>query len=120
MAENQSYADAVSPWKPYLVKTVNDQVDRNGDGHITVNDRRVDGSTGVLEKAHARGLRVHSWTFRNDDGGFGFSDPRAEMTYYYDLGVDGLFTEFPDTGVTARGALMNAGVPSIIGACKRD
>jgi glycerophosphoryl diester phosphodiesterase len=120
MAENQSYADAVSPWKPYLVKTVNDQVDRNGDGHITVNDRRVDGSTGVLEKARARGLRVHSWTFRNDDGGFGFSDPRAEMTYYYDLGVDGLFTEFPDTGVTARGASMNAGVPSIIGACKRD
>lgn len=115
----KTYADAVGPWKPYLVKTVNDQVDRNGDGQITINDRRVDGSTGVLEKAHAKGLRVHSWTLRNDDGGFGFFDPREEMTYYYDLGVDGLFTEFPDTGVAARNASIHAGVPSLIDACKR-
>jgi glycerophosphoryl diester phosphodiesterase len=115
----KTYADAVSPWKPYLVKTVNDQVDRNDDGDITINDRRVDGSTGVLERAHAKGLRVHSWTFRNDDGGFGFSDPRSEMTYYYHLGVDGLFTEFPDTGVTARDASLHSRVPSVIGACNR-
>ncbi|HSO81182.1 glycerophosphodiester phosphodiesterase [Thiocapsa sp.] len=115
----KTYADAVSPWKPYLVKTVNDHVDRNGDGYITINDRRVDGSTGVLERAHAKGLQVHSWTFRNDDGGFGFSDPRAEMTYYYDLGFDGLFTEFPETGVKARDASLHSWVPSVIGACNR-
>jgi glycerophosphoryl diester phosphodiesterase len=115
----KTYADAVGPWKPYLVKTFNDRVDRNGDGQITINDRRVDGSTGVLEKAHAKGLRVHGWTFRNDDGGFGFFDPREEMTYYNDLGVDGLFAEFPDTAVTARDASINAGVPSMIDACKR-
>jgi len=115
----KTYADAVGPWKPYLVKTVDDQVDRNGDGQITINDRRVDGSTGVLEKAHAKGLQVHTWTFRNDAGGYGFFDPREEMTYYYELGVDGLFTEFPDTGVEARKAFINAGGQSMIGECKR-
>jgi glycerophosphoryl diester phosphodiesterase len=29
------------------------------------------------------------------------------MTYYYDLGVDGLFTDFPDTGVDARNVATN-------------
>jgi glycerophosphoryl diester phosphodiesterase len=103
----KSYADAVGPWKPYLVKTVNDGVDRNNDGKITINDRRVDGSTGVVELAHDKGLQVHTWTFRNDASGYGFSNPKEEMTYYFDLGVDGLFTDFADTGVDAREASVN-------------
>lgn len=97
----KTYADAIGPWKPYLVKTVNDNVDRNGDGTVTINDRRVDGSTGVIEAAHARGLLVHTWTFRNDASGYGFTDPQAEMTYYMKLGIDGVFTDFPGTGVAA-------------------
>jgi glycerophosphoryl diester phosphodiesterase len=102
----KTYADAVGPWKPYLVKTVNDHVDRTGDGTLTINDRRVDGSTGVVEMAHARGLLVHTWTFRNDASGYGFKDPQAEMEYYMRLGVDGLFTDFPGTGIAARNALL--------------
>ena len=97
----KTYADAIGPWKPYLVKTVNDQVDRNGDGRITINDRRVDGSTGVIEMAHAKGLMVHTWTFRDDASGYGFADPKAEMQYYMKLGIDGVFTDFPATGVAA-------------------
>ncbi|KDB51915.1 glycerophosphoryl diester phosphodiesterase [Sphaerotilus natans subsp. natans DSM 6575] len=97
----KTYADAVGPWKPYLVKTVNDQVDHNGDGKITINDRRVDGSTGVIEMAHAKGLMVHTWTFRDDASGYGFADPKAEMQYYMKLGIDGVFTDFPAAGVAA-------------------
>jgi glycerophosphoryl diester phosphodiesterase len=104
----KGYADAVGPWKPYLVKTIADDVDRNADGKININDRKVIGSTGVLEMAHDRGLMVHTWTFRNDASGYGFADPKAEMTYYYDLGVDGLFTDYADTGVEARDASVNA------------
>jgi glycerophosphoryl diester phosphodiesterase len=115
----KSYADAVGPWKPYLVKTVADGIDRNGDGKITINDRRVDGSTGVLEMAHDKGLLVHTWTFRNDASGYGFTDPKKEMTYYFDLGVDGLFTDFADTGVEARGASSNANTDSSsLGQCE--
>ncbi len=104
----KSYADGIGPWKPYLVTTVDDGIDRTGDGKITINDRRVDGSTGVIEAAHAAGLLVHTWTFRNDASGYGFADPQAEMTYYMKLGVDGVFTDFADTGVAA---LQAAAVP---------
>ncbi|WP_342130771.1 glycerophosphodiester phosphodiesterase [Hydrogenophaga sp. OTU3427] len=100
----KTYADAVGPWKPYLLKTVKDGVDRNGDGVVTINDRRVDGSTGVIEAAHERGLMVHTWTFRDDASGYGFKDPKAEMAAYIKLGVDGVFTDFPATGVAAVAA----------------
>jgi glycerophosphoryl diester phosphodiesterase len=101
----KSYADAVAPWKPYLVKTVNDKVERTGDTTLTINDRRVDGSTGVIERAHQRGLQVHTWTFRDDASGYGFKDPKAEMEYYMRLGVDAVFTDFPATGVAAKNAV---------------
>jgi glycerophosphoryl diester phosphodiesterase len=101
----KGYADAVGPWKPYLVKTVKDNVERTGDSTLTINDRRVDGSTGVVEMAHAKGLLVHTWTFRNDASGYGFKDPQAEMAYYLQLGIDGVFTDFPATGVAARNSL---------------
>lgn len=101
----KSYADAVGPWKPYLVKTVNDGVERTGNSTLTINDRRVDGSTGVIELAHQKGLLVHTWTFRNDASGYGFADPQKEMEYYMRLGIDGVFTDFPATGVAARNAL---------------
>lgn len=97
----KTYADAVGPWKPYLVKTVNDGVERTGDATLTINDRRVDGSTGVTELAHQKGLLVHTWTFRDDASGYGFADPKAEMQYYMRLGIDGVFTDFPATGVAA-------------------
>jgi glycerophosphoryl diester phosphodiesterase len=102
----KTYANAVGPWKPYLVKTVNDGVERTGDTTLNINDRRVDGSTGVVEAAHQRGLLVHTWTFRNDASGYGFKDPQAEMEYYMRLGVDGVFTDFPATGVAAKAAVL--------------
>lgn len=100
-----TYADGIGPWKPYLVSTVDDGVERTGDGTLTINDRRVDGSTGVVEAAHAAGLLVHAYTFRNDASGYGFADPQQEMAYYFRLGVDGVFTDFPDTGVAALAAV---------------
>ncbi len=102
-----TYADGIGPWKPYLVKTVADGVDRTGDGVVDARDRRVDGSTGVIEAAHDAGLLVHTWTFRNDNIGYqlGFATPQEEMTYYMKLGVDGVFTDFPDTGVAALQAV---------------
>lgn len=117
----KGYADGIGPWKPYLVKTV-------GGAGVGINDRQVVGSTGVIEAAHAAGLLVHTWTFRNDASGYGFADPQAEMAYYMKLGVDGVFTDFPDTGVAAlqaaavpepqTWALLLGGV-ALLGALKR-
>ena len=101
----KTYADAIGPWKPYLLKTVADGVERTADSTITINDRRVDGSSGVIERAHAKGLLVHTWTFRDDASGYGFKDPKLEMQAYFKLGIDGVFTDFAATGVSARAGL---------------
>jgi len=103
-----SYADGIGPWKPYLLETVVDGVERTGDGVLDARDRRIDGSTGVIEMAHDKGLLVHTWTFRDDNIGYmlGFADPQAEMEYYLTMGVDGVFTDFPDTGVAALAAAV--------------
>ncbi len=59
---------------------------------------------------------MHTWTFRNDASGYGFADPRAEMTYYMRLGVDGVFTDFTDTGVAALAAVPEPKTYALMGA----
>lgn len=51
----------------------------------------------LVARAHAAGLLVHPYTFRADDLPPGASSFEAELErYLVDLGVDGLFTDFPD------------------------
>ena len=45
---------------------------------------------------------MHAFTFRNDASQYGFSDPIAEYKAYYALGVDGVFSDFPDTALAAQ------------------
>ena len=110
------YADGIGPWKPYLLKTRvydsnNDGTsdDRNGDGVVDIRDREVVGDTGVVSEAHKAGLLVHAYTFRNDASLYGFTDPTDEYKEYYNIGVDGLFSDFPDTAVAARSASVPEG-----------
>jgi glycerophosphoryl diester phosphodiesterase len=59
----------------------------------------------IVADAHARGLVVHPWTFRNEakyvlpayKG-----DPVAEYLAFYRMGVDGVFSDFADTAADAR------------------
>jgi glycerophosphoryl diester phosphodiesterase len=79
--------------------------------------RAADGSisepTDIVERAHDRGLDVHVWTFRaenqflpanlregSDPAAWG--DIEAEFELFYDLGVDAVFSDFPDLAVAAR------------------
>jgi glycerophosphoryl diester phosphodiesterase len=104
--------DGVGPWKPYILPSR--QVDRDGDGKpddldkdgkIDERDRILMAPTGVVADAHALGLFVHTWTFRNEprrlaadfDG-----DPGQEYRAFFALGIDGVFSDFPDTAVKAR------------------
>ncbi|MFZ9872575.1 MAG: glycerophosphodiester phosphodiesterase [Steroidobacteraceae bacterium] len=84
-----SYADGIGPWKRFL---------------IGENDNRASRPTNFVELAHAAGLLVHPWTFRNEtahlladyDG-----NPLAEYRDFITLGVDGVFSDFPDTARAA-------------------
>jgi glycerophosphoryl diester phosphodiesterase len=62
-------------------------------------------SSGLIEEAHAAGLRVHPWTYRDDRVGEGHSDVRSELAAAFRLGVDGVFCDFPATGVAVRRTL---------------
>ena len=111
LAEVKTYADGIGPWKVYIQSSA--QVigpdgkpkDLNGDGKITDADRVLLPPTDLVKNAHAAGLFVHPYTFRNeatllvsDYKG----DPKAEYKRFYDLGVDAVFSDFPDTAVAAR------------------
>ena len=112
LAEVRSYADILAPWKPYILPTK--QVDGNGDGKpddlngdgkTDEQDRVLATPTSVVKDAHAAGLQVFTWTFRNEPKRLASSfkgDPLAEYKAFYALGVDGLFSDFPDTAVKAR------------------
>jgi glycerophosphoryl diester phosphodiesterase len=112
LAEVKTYADILAPWKPYILPTK--QVDQNGDGKpddlngdgkTDEQDRILAPASTVVKDAHAAGLQVFTWTFRNEPKRLASSfkgDPAAEYKAFYALGVDGLFSDFPDTAVKAR------------------
>jgi glycerophosphoryl diester phosphodiesterase len=60
--------------------------------------------SGLVAAAHAQGLQVHAWTFRDDQPAAPFATARAELEAAFALGVDALFVDFPDTAVAARNA----------------
>jgi glycerophosphoryl diester phosphodiesterase len=50
---------------------------------------------------------LHTWTFRNEPRRLAYSyggDPSKEYWQFFDLGIDGLFSDFADTAVAARDA----------------
>ena len=112
LAAIKAYADGIGPWKPYLISSK--QVDANndgkaddlnGDGLIDERDRVLLPPSDVVKNAHAAGLFVHAFTFRNELRRLASDykgDPKAEYRKFFELGVDGLFSDFTDTAVAAR------------------
>ena len=112
LKEIKTYADGIGPWKPYLIPSK--QVDANkdgkaddlnGDGKIDDRDRVMMPPTDVVKNAHAAGLVVHPYTFRNEAKRLASDfkgDPKAEYKLFFNLGVDGVFSDFTDTAKAAR------------------
>ena len=107
LAEVKTYADGIGPWKPELMKwTVSPWK-----AGSTLADVNTLTSTGVIENAHQAGLFVHSFTFRNETkylAGAFKGDPIAEYQVYFKAGIDGVFTDFTNTGVAARAVYLNS------------
>ena len=112
LKEVKSYADGIGPFKRYIVSTVavdlnGDGVvgDENGDGRINDADRRLLPASDLVQRAHQQGLMVHPYTFRNEQRRLAADyagNPVNEYLQFYRLGVDGLFSDFPDTAFAAR------------------
>ena len=59
----------------------------------------------MIEQAHAAGLRVHTYTFRSEPATLApeyQNDPQLEYRQFYALGIDGVFSDFPDAALKAR------------------
>jgi glycerophosphoryl diester phosphodiesterase len=105
LAEVATYADGVGPWKYYLQSSTSTGADINGDGKVNEADRTLLPPTDIVANAHARGLLVHPYTFRNEQKRLQSDykgDPVNEYLNFYKLGVDGLFSDFADTAFVAR------------------
>lgn len=94
-----AYADGIGPAKELIVP-------RDLDG-------RSQTPTSLVTDAHGAGLLVHPWTFRNENAFLpaelrkgaapaGHGDAAAEYRMFFDLGVDGVFSEFPATALSAQ------------------
>jgi glycerophosphoryl diester phosphodiesterase len=118
LAEIRTYADGIGVWKPYIVPVkgqidaAGQLVDVNGDGKVDLRDAATQSPTSLVAEAHKQGLFVHVFTFRNETRHLASSyrgDPQAEYLQFFRLGVDGVFSEFPDTAVMAREAYLREG-----------
>jgi glycerophosphoryl diester phosphodiesterase len=67
---------------------------------------RAGRDSGLVPAAHAHGLQVHAWTFRDDRPPAPFESARDELFAAFALGVDALFCDFPDTAIDARKATL--------------
>jgi glycerophosphoryl diester phosphodiesterase len=110
--EIKTYADVISPWKRYIVSATATDAnqdgqadDVNGDGAVDEADWKALPPTDLIQRAHARGLKVHTWTFRDEKRRL-LSDyrdnPLQEYLQFYGLGIDGVFSDFTGTAVAAR------------------
>jgi len=86
-----AYAAGIGPWKRLIV----------GENA----DKTLKAPTTLVRDAHAAGLLVHPYTFRNEARFLAKDykgDPRAEYIQFFELGVDGLFSDFSDAAFAAR------------------
>jgi glycerophosphoryl diester phosphodiesterase len=114
----RTYADLVTPESLKDIATYADGI--GPDKNLIVartTQGRLAAPSDVVDNAHEHGLLVHAYTFRAENAFLPLDfrvggDPRGhgravqECRLFYDLGVDGLFCDQPDTAVAARTGFM--------------
>ena len=94
--EVATYASGVGPWK-------ND---------ILPNPGAALARSPVIDMAHKHGLAVHPYTFRTDISKLPemyMGNATEEYARFFELGVDGVFTDFPSHARHARHVLTELG-----------
>jgi glycerophosphoryl diester phosphodiesterase len=104
--DTRTYADLLTPAG---LKELAKFVDGIGPSKVCIVPADAQGRllppTTLVRDAHAAGLLVHPYTFRAEPkflaAGYR-GDPLKEYEQFYQLGVDGVFTDQPDLAVRAR------------------
>jgi glycerophosphoryl diester phosphodiesterase len=112
LAEIKTYADGIGPWKFYIIPAQG--VDAAGHSVSALAQASNMAPTSLIADAHKAGLFVHPYTFRDEaeyltktyEG-----DPKAEYKVYFDLGTDGIFTDFSTTARIALTEWLKAAAP---------
>ncbi|OWZ03482.1 Glycerophosphoryl diester phosphodiesterase [Phytophthora megakarya] len=112
LAEVATYADVIAPYKRYLLKAIAVEIDENGniadsndDGTISDADYYIFEDKKIIDDAHAAGLKVHTWTMRDENYRLAVNysgNATLEYLELFDMGVDGLFSDNCKTAVPAR------------------
>ena len=81
----------IAPWKVMIIPSYSNQ---------TKWKTRLGEPTDLVTRAHKYGLKVHTFTMRNEDFYLAWDyhqDPNKEYELFFDMEVDGYFTDFPET-----------------------
>jgi glycerophosphoryl diester phosphodiesterase len=113
LAEVKTYADGIGAWKPQVMSwliTPFPAADADGAPFVgTLTDVNKITPTRLIDDAHAAGLFVYAYTFRDETRylpGAYRGDPKAELIQFFEAGIDGAFTDFANTGAEAREDFM--------------
>ncbi len=91
----REYASGIGPWKMYLSE-------KNGPFKEKVSD--------WIKAAHDVGLKIHPYTFRSEPKEMlaeAMGDVQREYLYFFQLGVDGVFSDFPADAFKAREVFLS-------------
>lgn len=102
LAEIKTYADGIGPWKPQVMSWK--AVPYKAGASFTADVNTI-APTSLIADAHAKGLLIHTYTFRNEQkylAAYYKGDPMAEYIQFFKAGIDGVFTDFANTGFAAR------------------
>jgi len=94
LKEIATYADGIGPWKRTIV--------------IENEDKTLKPANTLIADAHAAGLMVHAYTFRDEPDQLArdyAGEADREYRQFFALGLDGVFSDFPDTAVRARAGM---------------
>lgn len=100
LKEISTVAAGIGPYKRYIIPA---DKDNNGMTETT-----------LIADAHALGLKVHPYTFRSESR-YLLKDYKDvafdEYIHFYKLGVDGVFSDFPDVAFKARQQFLKDSQP---------
>ena len=102
----ETYAEGVGPWKNSFVlrESIDNPVDADGDGNAEITTQLTGEVRPYVEWAHDAGMQIHPYTLRNEERYLTLNPdgtvqtPEGEFEQFIELGVDGFFTDFPESG----------------------